>query len=437
VLETYLEFAGSEIANNTRTASYVASHGTGDVWMRQGCFCETLPDALGHDEYVSPASDPAPWYDPSDPRSGTFAGFWIESIEGLLDSPIERTITQRVGDGATVSCARANSRTLTVTGWLWASDTCSADYGLMWLRSALLGSRCAGCNGDDLCLLACCPDDNSSGEGEGGDLDAQWRTLTNAALISGPDILQRAPLSQGCDRGARPIYRIQFQLSTNPYLWRRPTMITEAVTWPEPTGDEVCNITWNDDPMCDPDNPDCLPGANAPMPGCAPDELCPPPPPPPRVPAATPNCVCLPLQVVRQCIEIPADMVPSWLDAALQLRIYSGDSPLRNLSIRVWENPMGRTPEELDDCATLGVYYVTYVPPSSTLTIDGVSESSEMRCPGFARSDAATNVYGPGAGPLEHITLTCGVPYTICADVDINYLDPKATLSLSLVTREL
>lgn len=437
MLETFLQFAGTEIANHARVAAYMA--GTKDLWLKPQCFCETLPEALGDAPYTTPAEDPAPWYDPSDPRSARFAGLWVESVEGLLDSTIERNVTQRIGDGATVSCARAASRTLTVTGWLFAQDECGADYGMLWLRSALLGARCSGCHGDDLCLLACCPDPSGSeGTGEDGeDFDIQWRTLKNAALISGPDVIQRAPIGEGCRTGARPVYRVQFQLSTGPYLWRQPEPILEASPWPDPTGNEVCNISWVDDPGCDPDNPDCLPGANAPLPGCVADELCPPPPPPPRVPAATAHCVCLPLQVVRQCFDIPAEMVPAWMDAALQITIYSGDAPLRNLSIRVWENPLGKTPEELDDCAALGIYYVTYIPASSTLTIDGVTESSEMRCPGFARTDAATTVYGPGAGPLEHVTLSCGVTHTVCADVDVEFIDPNANLSLSIVPREL
>src|SRR5690625_6142760 len=101
------------------------------------------------------------------------------------------------------------------------------------------------------------------------------------------------------------------------------------------------------------------------------------------------------------------------------------------------ENPLGKTADELDDCATLGVYYITYVPANSTLTIDGMRESSQLRCPGFAVSDAATQVYGPGAGPLEHITLSCGVTHTVCADVDTEYIAPDATLSVSIITREL
>lgn len=437
MLETYLELAGTEIASNARVAAYMSA---GDVWLKQGCFCETIPEAVGDDPYTTPADDPAPWFDPSDPRSARFAGLWIETVEGLLDSPIERSVTQRVGDGATVSCARASNKTLTVTGWLFAQDECGADYGMLWLRSALLGARCSGCAGDDLCLFACCPDPET-GEGEGSEggegVEEQLRTLKNAALVSGPDVLRRAPISSGCAAGARPVYQVQFQLSTDPYFWRAPIPVLEASPWPEPTGDEVCNITWVTDPECDPDNPDCLPGANAPMPGCVADPLCPPPPAPPRVPAATANCVCLPLSVVRQCFDIPANMVPAWLDAALQITVYSGNSALRNLSIRVWENPLGKSPEELDECAALGVYYITYIPPNSTLTIDGVSESSEMRCPGFARTDAATQVYGPGAGPLDHITLSCGVTHTICADVDTEFIDPAADLSLSVVTREL
>lgn len=432
VLETYLELAGTEIASNARTAVYA---NIGD-----GCVCDTIPEAVGDAPYTVPEVDPAPWFDPSDPRSARFAGLWIEQVDGLLDSPLERSVTERVGDGGTVSCARAGTKTLTVTGWLFAQDECGADYGMLWLRSALLGARCSGCNGDDLCLFACCPDpDNGEGEGEGEDSGVvdQLRTLTNAALISGPNILRRAPVDQGCVTGARPVYQVEFQLVTSPFFWRSPVPVLEASEWPEPTGDEDCNITWVDDPGCDPDAPDCLPGSNVPMPGCAPDPLCPPPPAPPRVPAATTSCVCLPLKVVRQCFDIPADLVPAWLDAALQITVRSGSSALRNLSIRVWENPLGKTADELDDCATLGIYYITYVPANSTLTIDGMRESSQMRCPGFAVSDAATQVYGPGAGPLEHITLSCGVTHTVCADVDTEYIAPDATLSVSIVTREL
>ncbi|WIX76015.1 hypothetical protein QRX50_31650 [Amycolatopsis carbonis] len=455
MLETYLTFAGNEIANNTRTASYLVDSGAGGTLQGQ-CFCDTLPDAIDDAPYTTPELDPAPWYDESDPRSTGFAGLWIEKIDGLYNTPIERTITQRIGDGAVRGCLRAKDKTLTVTGWLFAQDECGADYGLVWLRSALLGSQCAGCNGDDLCFLACCPSqigcrgegEGEHGEGEGGgeddcdpvyDTDVQLRTLKNSALVSGPDVVAVAPgFHQGmCLEGARPVYQVTFQISTDPYMWRQPMSVVEAQPWPLPTDDAVCNITWNDLDECDPANPDCLPGSNVPLRGCVADELCPPPPPPPRLPAASAACVCLPLTVVRQCIDIPSNKVPAWLDSALRIEVYSGEAPLRNLSVRVWQNPQDKTAAELDECAALGTYYITYVPANSYLTIDGVTGKSTLRCPGFVQTNASTQVYGSGGGPLEHITLSCGVKHTICADVDTTYIDPLASLTISTITREL
>lgn len=448
MLQTWLHFAGVEIGNNTRVAAYMRDSGSAPLLRNDGCVCPTIPDALGDLPYLAPEIDPAPWYDPSDPRSAEFAGFWIEEIDGLHDSVIERTVTQRTTDGAVKSCARYKDRVLTVTGWLFAKSVCGADYGKFWLNSVLLGSRCSDCRGDDICLFACCPTnrcdgegESESGEGEDGpcyDTDVQLRTLRGAALISGPDPVATAPglESDLCVDGARPIYRITFQISAEPYYWRQPITIAEHLPWPMPTGDEVCHIQWNTDGDCDPDNPDCVPGANVPLAGCAPDELCPPPPRPPRVPAATASCVCLPLTAVRQCIDVPADLVPSWMDAALRITVHSGETELRNLAIRVWENPDGLTPEQLDLCHTEGVYYVTHIPAESTLTIDGMAEKSVIRCPGYVVTGADTKVYGPGAGPLEHIALTCGTQYTICADVDAEFIDPLAHLSVELIPRE-
>ncbi len=461
MLDTWLSLGGVEIGNNTRVASYLIDSGAGQILQGTKCLCPTLPDAFDEPPYVSPELDPAPWYDDADPRSERFAGLWIEKIEGLLDSPVEREVTQRATDGAVRACARYSDRTLTVTGWLVAKDTCGADYGKAWLQAALLGTECSGCGGDDLCILACCPtylcDDGGEGEGEGEadgegeddlpggedtgcwDTNIQLRTLKNAALVSGPDVVRQAPGYQEgtCVEGFRLVYQVTFQLSVEPYLWRQPIQVLDRHPWPDPADeDQVCHITWNDNADCDPDNPDCVPGSNVPLDGCEPDEHCPSNPPPPRVPAATATCVCLPLTAVRLCFDIPDTLVPSTLDAGLRLEVYAGDSPLRNLAIRIWRNPLGRSTDELDGCHTTGVYYITYVPAGGTIVVDGASESATMYCRGGVVRDADEYVYGPAAGPLNHITLTRGATHTVCADVDAEYVDPLANLSVYLLPRE-
>lgn len=429
--EGYLVFGGTEIANTARTAAYM--HGTGsDTLIGPGaCHCATIPQAVDDPDYIAPDVDPAPWYDPSDPRSAGFGGLWVEKIDGLTDSTMEREVSQRIGDGAVVSCPRYGSRTLTVTGWLFAQDECSAEYGRAWLNAALRGAACSDCTGNDLCLLVCCPVDAA-------DTDNQLRTLKRAQALSGAKVLRKAasPNSRGCATGMRPIMQVEFQISTDPSFWRQPVEIVSELPWPEPTGDEECNITWRSDPDCDPARPGCAPGVNAALPGCPPDLNCPPPPPPPRLPMASSGCACIPLKAVRSCVEVPALDVPAWFDAALQFDLYAGESPLRNAMITVYPNPAQKPPEQLDECAALGVYYISSVPANSTLRIDGTTARAYMDCPGGVTSDATRNVYGTGGGPVEHITLSCGIPYTICLDADTEFVDPLAHATVRLVTRE-
>lgn len=442
MIEGLLFLAGTEIGSTARVAQYLARGGPAQ--LQEGCVCPALPQAIGDLRYQTPATDPAPWYDPAEPRSARFGGLWIETIDGMGPS-YERKVTQRVGNGAVKSRGRMASKTLTVTGWLFAADCCAADFGLRWLTAALYSS-CSTCAGDDLCFLACCPsvvpaDTPGAEQGPDGrwyDTPTQLRTMTGAALIQSPRIVTRAQgCGGGCDDsagdtavGLRPIYRVQFVLDVDPCVWREPLTVLDAAPWPAPTGDEPCNVTFTTQ-CCDPANPGCA--CSTP---CSPDELCPPAPTPPLVPPAVPDCVCIPLQVVRQCVDIPPEQVPTWEEGRLAIKVFAGAQPIRNLAISVWPNLLDRDPADLSDCNTCGRFYVTHVPANSTLTIDGRTCTATLDCPGNATSDASANVYGSAGGPLECVSLSCGIRYTVCADIDINHVAADATLSVDVLRCE-
>lgn len=427
MLETYLSLGGQEIGNNARVERYMQP---GLSRSLNGCACPDFAAALGHEPYVSPAADPAPWYDPNEPESAGFGGLWIETIDGLHDAAFNLSPVQRLGDGAIVPPRRHRDRVLTVTGWLFATDMCSADWGLRWLTARLLG--CVSCEGADLCLLRCCPTDAD-------DVQRQLRTLKNASLISGPEVIGRAPLPEAvCEGKTRPAFQVTFQISADPAFWRQPVTVIDELVWPEPDPDtQLCNIIWDTSGDCDPDNPDCIPGVNSPLRGCTANPFCPPPPPPPRVPTATTGCVCVPLYVVRQCADIPAAAFAPQFVSALRMRLYAGDDPIRNLSITIYQNPRQLPAEELDDCRACGTYYVEYVPPDSTLVIDGTTSSARMLCPGGVNTAGDSVLFGDGGGPAQHIQLQCGMHYTVCADMDVESFSPLATLSLETVTREM
>lgn len=438
-IDSLLFFSGTEIGNNARTAAYLKRGGRASL-MRD-CTCSTLPAAIADPPYQSPEIDGAPWYDPTEPRSARFGGLWIESIDGLKTSPYQRKVTERVGDGAVRSMGRRNSKTLTVTGWLFATDCCAADFGLQWLTAALY-SACTTCTGNDLCLLSCCPsvvpaDTEGADQGPDGrwyDTRSQLRTLTGAALISGPTVTQRA---RGCAadcsdsaEGFRPLYRVQFVLNANPCVWREPIPVLDQTLWPLPTGNEPCNVVFTQD-CCDLANPGC-PCA----PPCAADEKCPAPAPPPTPPPAVPACICVPLQIVRQSVDIPETAVPTWEEGSLTVTVRAGAQAMRNLTINVWPNLLDRDPADLSDCNVCGRYYVTHIPENSTLTIDGRTCTAILECPGQVTTDASDRVYGSAGGPVQCLTISCGIRYTVAADVDILSVAPDASLSVSVVRCE-
>lgn len=433
-----LYVAGTEVGSNTRVLGYLSG---GRSVVTPGCSCIAAA-AVGDGPYVSPAADPAPWYDPDEPDSARFGGVWIEEIAGLADSPLSRQTTQRLGDGAVVSRGRRTDKTLSVTAWLFAADCCAADYGLRWLTAALTSS-CSSCGGDEVCFLSCCPSAVPEGttgavlgpDGQWWDTPSRTRTLTGGAVLSGPTLLQRA---QGCgsapcgEDGAamRPMYRVQWVMSTDPCVWRQPVEVLAEGFWPLPTGDEPCQITFSVD-CCDVTRPGCT--CTGP---CQSNPACPAPAAPPVPPPLTPSCVCIPFQVVRQCVDITPDVVPTWEEASLLITVRSGSEDMRNLAIQVWPNPLDRDPDQLGECQACGVYYVSYIPADSVLTIDGRTCTASVMCPGNASRNAAPEVYGSLGGPMSCTTLSCGIRYTICADVDIHHVAPDATLSVSVVRCE-
>lgn len=430
-----LYFAGTEVASNARVLAYMRGSGSTSL-VTPGCAC-IAPAAIGDEPYTSPAEDMAPWYDPDEPESAGFGGVWIEDIEGLSNSPYQRRVTQRLGDGAVVSQGRRASKTLTVTAWLFAVDCCSADYGLRWLTAALYSS-CTTCSGNDLCFLSCCPKPTVEGpqaalgpDGQWWDTPARIRTLTGAALISGPTpVLRNTGCSGGDCTGTRPMYQVQWVMDADPCVWRQPVPVLEETMWPLPTGDEPCNVTFDTD-CCDILTPGCT--CTGP---CQGDDRCPTPPPPPVPPPAQPDCVCLPLQIVRQCVDVEPDLVPTWEEASLIITVRSGSKPMRNLRIALWPNVLGRPPEDLNDCLACGMYYVTYIPANSVLTIDGRTCTATTVCPGNVTTNSANEVYGTAGGPLSCVTLSCGIRYTICADVDIYHVAEDASLSVGITRCE-
>lgn len=189
-IQSYLYFNGAEIANGSRTLSYMRS---GDVFgacypkfhVSDGTPCWVQAEDAGGGPFVSPVADPAPWYDAAAPASGEFLGLLIEpdSQKAFFDSFQTRTVTPRLGGlgGAQIGPARVQARSWVVKGYLIASSCEGMEYGRRWLENTLDGLGCDPCSLYSMQMRDACPpcsDPTRINEG-------MW-LVYEAALTQGP-----------------------------------------------------------------------------------------------------------------------------------------------------------------------------------------------------------------------------------------------------------
>jgi len=243
---SYLCLAGTEIANEVRTLSYllrglagsgfeVATNGaadpaslvsgysdiysdiyTADVSFASvlACYCSDLDDPSN---FVSPAADHAPWYDSTIPASGEFFGVGLETVD--LGPTQLRAVTARSSGGGSMGRLRAKPRTMQFAGHMYASTPRGMAYGERWLNMVLAGSMCEAEGGDTAEVLPACGD-GATGAASG------FRTLYEVGLVDGPVF---TPILGHGGPGHR-MQQVAWQLvAANPYLHRQygsaPTVI--------------------------------------------------------------------------------------------------------------------------------------------------------------------------------------------------------------------
>lgn len=198
--EPYLELGGVEVANSLRTLTYLRrglgpagftvqlrhpltpeagyTDIYGDVYTADpywpgnlSCYCSLLDTG----PYVSPADDPAPWYDPTRPESADFLGM-VPSVQVL--SVLGRSVTPRA-IGGTLGPQRLRPRLVQVSGPMYATSWAGMAWGERWLQQALVGEL-TGCVDAVLRLLPTCPPADAE------DPASYWRTLAEVGLVDGP-----------------------------------------------------------------------------------------------------------------------------------------------------------------------------------------------------------------------------------------------------------
>ncbi|AMD42768.1 minor tail protein [Streptomyces phage Xkcd426] len=429
-----------ELWNTIRLQAYLTNVGSPFDSGPSICTCDNLtPQILGATgPYTTPdaAVDPAPWYDPAVPASAQFLGFLPLSVEGTDDNPRARSVTGAVGGGGVFGPTRDLPRTMTVSGVLIGSTCCGAQYGLQYMSEAL--SSCSGdaCDGDCFTMYNCCADPGAMTPAQYN--AAYRRTFRRTSLVSGPTVTRRRGSgtcdSSNCAAGAELI-EVEFVLvAATPWAWTDPIPLLEVT--PPIGGDGDC-IDWcvsnNVDPehSCDPST--CLfQTCTTPGDPCGDPRNPVPLPPQPKVPAGS---FCAPLGPERDCYDLDLSTRPQWATDVPVVQIYSGADPLRNIRVTFYEKPDGTTDtcDQVADknlCNPVQDFTVTYIPPRTTLTLDGTIGRATVNCDSNCRT--ASTAYGnQDGGPVTVSDFTCAT-YCVCIETDTEY--PPAADSLVAIS---
>ena len=144
----------AEIVNNPRAYAY--AYDAGLCWLQQCGDCDTAAVVTPGFPYASPVLDPAPWYDPNDPDSAGFLGVIGLDVVGEESSTRQAEVKMGLSGIGIIGPTYMGPRTLVVRALAIATDDCSLQYGLTWLRKQY-GTTFDPCAGDTLTFFDCCP----------------------------------------------------------------------------------------------------------------------------------------------------------------------------------------------------------------------------------------------------------------------------------------
>lgn len=433
----WMSFAGAELVNNARTLAY-SEHMLAGLTTLDCDGCENLNEALGDKPYTSPLVDQPEWFDPNNPDTWNFLGLLLLEAQGVEDGTVDATVTQLTGDGGYVSRPRKTSREMRFRAVLLGLDEAAVQAGMVWLRKALDGDWCrsetGGCTGDHLCYFAACPQVCEDSPNVDPD--------TGQVLVGFPTRLcPTGEMVEGIEQCVRPYERHLYRVTTTSgpkvlqeydvncgAMWEVEWTMVAGVPTPYATPMFVGKTSCTNEPselITDTDCPDLSSIPPLQDPNC---KL----PAPPRAPAVVNACLVDTDEWRRFQLNIPAEGVPAATTAVPFLTVRSFATAVNQVRIRFFPNPFGFDVTHLEGgCNFCGEFLISYMPPNSELTIDGMQHRATVvtfdgdTAVEYQRQTFSANhlLYGSDGAPMTWPELSCGVGYAMTVDVVPNLVD--------------
>lgn len=245
IIHSSLVVDGVEVSNGARTTQYLRT-GQGGLGFQVGpagggCDCSVQWRGLGCETqeecFISPAEDPAPWYDPDVPASGEFLGMLVPDMRAWFNGLAQHNVTARLSGlgGASIGPLHQLERDLQTEATLCASTQRGVEYGRRWLQQ-VLSRFCDPCHLSVAELRSSCPPCDGSDDEEG-----QW-FVYETALTAGHTIAVTPPAGGG-PIGCQQIMPISLTLTAgNPYLYKLPIVCASGSLNPENCGPDCLSF---------------------------------------------------------------------------------------------------------------------------------------------------------------------------------------------------
>src|ERR1044072_4534225 len=422
----YLTFDGPDIANGQRTEAYVGTHNDWFTPLWDKNDLHEVLETLG--PYTDPVSDAVSWYDPEVPASKDFWGFYPSDFVGFENSSRTSQATENAADGGSPGRLRHATHAVVCSGALLGATAEAVDYGMTWLRRALighLGSKTPTTKqalGVTVGYFAAEPIiDPAIDSSGGGTFDRLARYLHRAVVNNGPTalfsgemscgahvttvqftIVAGSPFEFGIERGVLQ----DWNSASDPWV---PGVPNGTISGPSGYTDVECGTDqWA--PIFDPECPALIV-----------------PPPPPSIPL---GCWEAPESWDRKPVTIPAEVVPLW-GQVVPIVPFFASSEMRNVRVRFYEDPDETATPDDNPCDFIGDFVLSYIPAGGTMILDGTTEDVYViTSSGFKRRPHSL-VFRTDDTPFEWPSLTGGQGYILVLDVADGGTFPVVDLSLT------
>ena len=417
----YLQLGQTELANSTRTVTYMRNGVrntstevvTDDSWP-------LLPWLLGREsEWSLPSQDDdCPWYDATDPASAEFAGVWPMMVEGLDADPIEREVVEAATDGGGFGDRRTPPRTITVEALLIAQTPAGLKYGIGWLNSVLREHEPR-----DLTFLNSAPpvDPMMSSANVVDVAVGEMRMVSSVVLTSELTVDEQFSVWTAEGRGATSA-RVSFELTAGvPWVWRLPqtlvedlrpfagvpqSVIFDSATPPELVASSASILT----------DPEQSPLTTLPRPVTSAAAL-----------------GMYPIESKRLVWELEVGTLSRWFDTLPTVIVRTGASAERAVRIQWVPGIVTDLDADLSRQA-VGEALIRYIPARATLTLDAVTGDATAVTSDGRVLDATPVTTGRRGGPWRAPVLSSTQTYSLVIDVERD-VDPEVSVQVDALVR--